>query len=527
VSVASAPGAQSDSSGRFADLVAASRDVGATRARNQKVARIADYLRSLAGNPARLALGVAYLAGDMPQGRIGLGYAQLQELRNRAPAAEPSVTLDDVDRTLTSVKNESGAGSARRRIDAMAALLAHATADEQDFLLRLLVAELRHGALEGVVMDGVAKAFGVEASAVRKAAMLAGGLPPVAIALCNEGRAGLDRFQLQLFRPLQPMLADTAEDVDDALGRLGEAVFEYKLDGARVQVHKDGDDVRIYTRSMKPVGASIPEIAERVRALPARTLVADGEVIAMGADGRPLPFQETMKRFGRKVDDATLRASMPLSVFFFDALRVDDETLIDRPLTARWQALSTLAGADTRVPRIVTASLEEADAFATRAFATGYEGVMAKGLESVYSAGRRGAEWLKIKSAHTLDLVVLAAEWGSGRRQGWLSNLHLGARDPVNGGFVMLGKTFKGMTDETLRWQTEALQARQIATDGWVVHVKPELVVEIAFNDVQVSSQYPGGVALRFARLKRYRDDKRADEADTIAQVRALLPATS
>ena len=514
---------------RLFDLVDTSRQVGATRARTEKIARIAAYLRTLAADSRLLAIGVAYISGELPQGKIGIGYAQLSELRERVAAAEPTLTLEDVDRTFAAIKSEAGAGSARRRIEAMTAMLERATADEQDFLVRLIVGELRHGALEGIVLEGVARAFGVASADVRKAAMLAGSLATVAAAMAEAGpenpKAGLARFQLELFRPLQPMLADTAEDVDDALGRLGEAAFEYKLDGARVQVHKDGEEVRIYTRSLKPVGGSIPEIVERVRGLPVRSLVADGEVIAMGADGRPLPFQETMKRFGRKSDDAGLRAALPLSVYFFDALRVDDETLIDRPLTARWQALESLTGEDLRMPRIVTASLEEADAFATRAFATGHEGVMAKGLESIYGAGRRGAEWLKIKSAHTLDLVVLAAEWGSGRRQGWLSNLHLGARDPVNGGFVMLGKTFKGMTDETLRWQTEALQARAVATDGWAVHVRPELVVEIAFNDVQVSSQYPGGVALRFARLKRYREDKRADEADTIAQVRALLPA--
>jgi DNA ligase-1 len=508
----------------LADLVAASHDVGATRARNAKIARIADYLRTLAGNTTHVAIGVAYLAGDLPQRKIGIGYAQVSELRGRAPASAPSLTLIDVDTTFEAIKNESGSGSARRRIGLMTALLDLATAAEQDFLTRLLVAELRHGALEGVVLEGVARAFDVAAIDVRKAAMLAGGLPQVAVALAQAGRAGLDRFQLQLFRPLQPMLADTAADVDDALGRLGEAAFEYKMDGARVQVHKEGDKVELYTRSLRPVTGTVPEVVDRVRALPAQALVLDGEVIAMSADGRPLPFQETMKRFGRKLDDEALRTAMPLSVFFFDALRVDSETLIDRPLTERWNALCSVTADADRVPRIVTSQLDEADAFATRALATGHEGVMAKGLESIYSAGRRGAEWLKIKSAHTLDLVVLAAEWGSGRRHGWLSNLHLGARDPVDGGFVMLGKTFKGMTDETLGWQTAELLAREIKRDSYVVHVRPELVVEIAFNDVQVSQQYPGGVALRFARLKRYRDDKTAGEADTIEQVRALLP---
>ena len=513
----------------FAALVETSRAVGATRARNEKVGLIASYLRGIARDPRMLALGVAYLAGDLPQRKIGIGHAQLSELRDRTPATSPSLALADVDTTFEAIKNESGSGSARRRIGLMTSLLDLATAAEQDFLMRLLVAELRHGALEGVVLEGVARAFDAAATDVRKAAMLAGGLPQVAVALAEAGpgnaKAALDRFQLQLFQPLQPMLADTAADVDDALGQLGEAAFEYKMDGARVQVHKDGDKVELYTRSLRPVTGSVPEVVERVRALPAAKLVLDGEVIAIHADGRPLPFQETMKRFGRKLDDQALRAAMPLSVFFFDALRVDDETLIDRALTERWAALCSVTGEENRVPRIVTAQLDEADAFATRALGNGHEGVMAKGLASIYSAGRRGAEWLKIKSAHTLDLVVLAVEWGSGRREGWLSNLHLGARDPATGGFVMLGKTFKGMTDETLRWQTRELLAREITRDAYVVHVRPELVVEIAFNDVQVSQHYPGGVALRFARLKRYRDDKTAGEADTIEQVRALLPA--
>jgi len=516
------------STARLFDLVDTSRQVGATRSRSEKIARIAAYLRGLAGDTRLLAIGVAYLAGDLPQGKIGIGYAQLSDLRKHPAAPAPTLTLDDVDRTFAAIKTDAGAGRAMRRIEAMAAMLERATADEQDFLVRLIVGELRHGALEGIVLEGVARAFGVGSGAVRKAAMLAGGLSPVAAAMAEAGldnpQAGLDRFQLELFRPLQPMLADTAADVDDALSRLGEAAFEWKLDGARVQVHKDGDRVEVYTRSLRPVTQSVPEVVDRVRALPARKLVFDGEVIALAANGRPLPFQETMKRFGRKLEIDRLRETMPLSVFFFDALRIDDETLIDRPLTERWQALTAVTDERDRVPRIVTASNEEADAFATGSLATGHEGVMAKGLASAYSAGRRGADWLKIKSAHTLDLVVLAVEWGSGRRQGWLSNLHLGARDPVNGGYVMLGKTFKGMTDETLRWQTEELLRREIARDAYTVHVRPELVVEIAFNDVQVSQQYPGGVALRFARLKGYRDDKRADEADTIEQVRALLP---
>jgi DNA ligase-1 len=296
------------------------------------------------------------------------------------------------------------------------------------------------------------------------------------------------------------------------------------MDGARVHVHKDGDQIEVYSRAGNLVTAAVPEIVARVQAMPARRLLLDGEAIAFGPDGRPLPFQTTMRRFGRKTESADLRLQLPLSVYFFDLLRIDDDTLIDRPLTDRWDALVGATEAADRVPRILTASADDAEAFANQALAAGHEGVMAKGTGSLYSAGRRGMEWLKIKQVHTLDLVVLAAEWGSGRRRGWLSNLHLGARDSSTGGFVMLGKTFKGLTDELLRWQTEALLAREIGRDGHVVHVRPELVAEIAFNDVQVSPQYPGGVALRFARVKRYRADKTAAEADTIDRVRGFLP---
>jgi DNA ligase-1 len=508
---------------QLVDLVQTSLRVGQTRSRLEKVALLADFVRRLVGSP-ELVVAVAYLGGDLPQGRIGVGYALLGRLRDAGAAAEATLSLAEVDRVLSAIQAEAGGGSARRRNDLMAGLLARATAEEQEFLVRLVIGEVRQGALEGVVVEAVARAFAVDAPAVRRALMLAGGLPPVAAALAEAGRAGLDRFALSLFQPVHPMLADSAEDVAAALERLGEAAFEYKLDGARVHVHKDGDRIEVFSRQGNRVTAGVPEIVSKVAALPARRLVLDGEAIAIGGDGRPLPFQQTMRRFGRKAESLDLSRQMPLSVYFFDVLRQDDDTLIDRPLGERWSALSALTSEADRVPRIVTASPEEAEAFAQRALADGHEGVMAKGLASVYSAGRRGAEWLKVKQVHTLDLVVLAAEWGSGRRRGWLSNLHLGARDPATGGFVMLGKTFKGMTDEVLRWQTEALLAREIGRDGVVVHVRPELVVEIAFNDVQVSPQYPGGVALRFARVRQYRGDKVAAQADTIEAVRGFLP---
>jgi DNA ligase 1 len=508
------------------DLVETSQKVAATRSRLEKVARLGDFIRKLIGSPD-FVVGVAYLGGDLPQGRIGVGYALLGKLRAQGAAAAATLHLGEVDRTFEAIKTAAGAGSAKRRHELLAGLLARAIPAEQEFLVRLAIGELRQGALEGIVVEAVARAFAVDAARVRKAVMLAGTFPPVAAALAEAGPAGLDRFELALFRPVQPMLADTAADVAAALTRHEEAAFEYKLDGARVQVHKDGDAIEVYSRQQNRVTPAVPEVVARVAALPARKLVLDGEAIAFGSDRRPLPFQQTMRRFGRKIDVAHLRAELPLEVYFFDALRIDDDTLIDRPLHERWQALSAATRATDLIPRIVTASPEEAEAFAAQALAAGHEGVMAKTLGGIYSAGRRGQEWLKIKPAHTLDLVVLAAEWGSGRRRGWLSNLHLGARDPEHGGFVMLGKTFKGLTDQLLRWQTDALLAREIGRDRIVVYVRPELVVEIAFNDVQTSPQYPGGVALRFARVRRYREDKSAENADTIHQVRALLPGVS
>ena len=508
----------------LAELVETSRKVAATRSRLEKVAHLADVLRRLP--PLLVAIGSSYLAGDLPQGRLGIGYAVFRDLRAGAmpPAGVASLDLAETDRIFSAIKSEAGAGSASRRVSLLSGLLARATAAEQDFVLALVVGELRQGALEGIVIDAVAKAFGAPGEDVRQAVMLAGGLPPVAEAMARDGAAGLASFELRLFQPVQPMLADTATDVDDALERLGEAGFEYKLDGARVQVHKEGDRVEVYTRQLHRVTAAVPEIVERVAALPARRLVLDGEAVALSAEGRPLSFQTTMRRFGRKLDVERMRQELPLDVRFFDILRADDDMLLVSPLRDRWAALEAATAGQALVPRLVTASAEEADAFLAHSLATGHEGVMAKSLGAAYRAGRRGQEWLKLKSAHTLDLVVLAAEWGSGRRHGWLSNLHLGARDPEYGGFVMLGKTFKGMTDEVLRWQTEALLAREMGREGHIVFVRPELVVEIAFNDVQRSPQYPGGVALRFARLKRYRADKPVEETNTIADVRALLP---
>ncbi|MCA8948491.1 MAG: ATP-dependent DNA ligase [Planctomycetes bacterium] len=505
---------------RLSQLVATSGDVAATRSRKAKVARIAECLRG--ASPADASLAAVYLTGVLPQGKLGVGYALLRELRGTAAAASSTLRLREVDARFAAVKAEHGAGANARRRSALAELLARATAEEADFLVRLVAGELRQGALDGLVVDAVALAFAADVAATRRAVMFAGGIAEVASALAERGAAGLAAFDLTLFRPVLPMLADTADDLDSALARFGEAALEFKLDGARVQVHKDGERIEVYSRAGNVVTAAVPELVEVVAALPADRLVLDGEAIAFGAGGRPLPFQVTMRRFGRRLDVATLRRELPLDVRFFDVLAVDGEVVMDAPFAERWRALGELTGGTRCVEHLVTAEPAAAAAFLAKALGAGHEGIMIKGLAAPYEAGRRGQEWLKLKPVHTLDVVVLAAEWGSGRRAGRLSNLHLAARDPA-GSFVMLGKTFKGMTDAVLQWQTAELLARETGRDGHVVFVRPELVVEIAFDGVQRSS-YPGGVALRFARLVRYRDDKTAADASTIDEVRALLP---
>jgi DNA ligase-1 len=396
-----------------------------------------------------------------------------------------------------------------------------ATAAEQDFLVRLLAGDLRQGALEGVLSEAIAKASRLPPALVRRAAMMAGALGLVARAALIEGASALDQFSVQLMRPVQPMLADTAEDVADALARLPTAAFELKVDGARVQVHKAGADIRIFSRNLREVTAAVPEIVETMRALPVRDAIFDGEVIALRADRTPHQFQVTMQRFGRRLDVDRLRAELPLTPFLFDCLYLDDGPLIDEPQARRFQALTSTAG-PLVVPYEISPTPERAEAFLQDALRAGHEGVMAKALDAPYAAGRRGQAWLKIKAAKTLDLVVLGVEWGHGRRQGWLSNLHLGARDPDRDRFVMLGKTFKGLTDDMLAWQTEKLLSLETSRDRYTVHVRPELVVEIAFNDLQESPVYPGGLALRFARVKGYRPDKAAAEADTFETVRGI-----
>ena len=505
------------------DLVAASRAVAAVSGRLEKIARLAELLERL--SPDEIPIAIGFLTGWPRQGKIGIGWATVEAARPPSAATEPSLELTEVDHVLERLQGVRGKGSAAAKLQLMKELLARCTEEEQRFLTMLAIGEVRQGALEGVLTDAVARAAKLPADKVRRAAMLAGDLGTVArAALGTDGAAGLAAYGVELFRPIQPMLADSAPDVATALAELGEAAIEWKLDGVRMQVHRSGTRVAVYTRNLNDVTARLHEVVEAVRALPAQELILDGEVIALAPDGRPLPFQVTMGRFGRKLDIDTQRAEMPLLSFFFDLLWCNGEDFLDRPLAERLQRLADVIPEEMRVPRIRTSSVEEAKAFEADAIGRGHEGVMAKALGAPYAAGRRGSAWLKVKTARTLDLVVLAVEWGSGRREGWLSNIHMGARDPETGGFIMLGKTFKGMTDEMLAWQTKELLARETSRAGHVVHVRPELVVEIAFNEVQRSTQYPGGVALRFARVKGYRPDKNAAEADTIDAVRAFLP---
>ena len=504
------------------DVAATSVEVGGTSSRLTKVAHIADLLRRAAAHPEAVAIIVSWLSGELRQRQIGVGWASLRS--RPPPASDPALTVVGVDATISEIGAVSGKGAQARRAELVAGLFAAATETEQAFLLRLLSGELRQGALAGIMADAVAKATGIPAAAVQRAAMLGGDLPAVAAAGLSGGAAALDAFTLRVGRPVGPMLAQTAAGVAEAIEKHGgTAIFEAKLDGARVQIHRAGDDVTVYTRSLDDVTARLPEVVEATLALPVTDLIADGEAIALRPDNRPHRFQVTASRFGRSVDVASALAAQPLSVFFFDILHRDGLDLLDAPTTDRLAALDALVPPVHRVDRLITSDPSRAADFLDATLAAGHEGVMAKAPEAPYQAGRRGAGWLKVKPVHTLDLVVLAVEWGSGRRRGKLSNIHLGARDPATGEFVMVGKTFKGMTDAMLDWQTARFTELAVGgTDGYVVQLRPEQVVEVALDGVQKSSRYPGGLALRFARVVRYRDDKSPAEADTIDAVRSL-----
>ncbi len=497
------------------DVVTVSADLARRRSRKAKTAVLSELL---SGAPAdELAAAVAFLTGAPTQGRIGVGWRTLSELRAN-PAEAPRLTVGEVDSTLGELAATTGSGSARLRSELLRSLLSRATAEEQDFLFRLLTGELRQGALEGVMVEAIAAAADVPAAAVRRAFMLSGRLPDTAHAAMAGGTAALAAFRIEVGRPLRPMLASPAESLADATAELGSVSVEYKLDGARIQVHRRGDEVHVYTRTLREVTAHVAELADLVRGLPCESVVLDGETLALTDEGRPRPFQETMSRFGSTREEQ-VRALL-LRPYFFDCLHLDGTDLLDAPLRERQARLRTVAG-----EHVIPGEQEPADpdAILAASLEAGHEGVMVKDLGSPYAAGRRGRAWLKVKPVHTLDLVVLGAEWGHGRRHGYLSNLHLGARDPNGGPPVMVGKTFKGLTDELLAWQTAELPRHESHRDDQTVYVRPNLVVEIELDGVQASTRYPGGVALRFARVLRYRPDKDAADADTIDTVRALL----
>jgi ATP-dependent DNA ligase I len=554
------------------EIARVSAQVAEVPGRRAKIGLIAGLLPEAAADEVPLV--VAFLSGELRQRQIGVGYAVLRDLlgtRGDAvgvagealpPAAKPTVTVTEADAAFAAIGQVSGPGAQAERRRLLAALWRRTTEGERSFLVQLLAGELRQGALEGVMVEAVAQAAGVPAAEVRRALMLGGSLPAVARAALSgsadplaadgpPGAAGgppggaggpadalsaLRSFTLRVGRPLRPMLAAAAPTIAAGLEKVSPAAVEWKVDGIRVQAHKDGPRVAVFTRTLDDITARVPEIAEAVLALPAGAVVLDGEAVALYPDGRPRPFQVTASRAGTRTGVESVRGDVPLTPLFFDLLHLDGADLIDAPAQERYAALARILPAELVIPRTVTADLAVAEAFFADAVARGHEGVVLKSLDSRYAAGRRGSEWIKVKPRHTLDLVVLAVEWGHGRRRGWLSNLHLGARDPATGGFVMLGKTFKGLTDEMLTWQTGRLleladpppgdRSAGAGGSGYVVRVRPELVVEIAFDGIQASPRYPGGIALRFARVIRYRPDKNAAEADTIDAVRAVAPAT-
>ena len=511
---------------KLAELVDTSRRVTQVSSRLEKIGLLSDLLAQVP--PEEIEIAVSFLSGSYRQQKLNVGYAALQAASEQSSAESSSLQISEVDQTFERISRVvAGKGSTGERLRLLSELFGRSTRDEQEFLFRLVMGELRQGAVEGLMLEAVARAAQLPAEQVRRARMMAGDLAPVAKAALTRDTATLAGFATQLFRPVHPMLAGSAEDESEAIEELGEAALEYKLDGARIQVHKSGDQVAVYSRRLNDVTAAVPELVEAVRALSPRDLILDGEVIALRGDGTPHPFQITMSRFGKKLDVARARTEAPLTPFFFDLLYLDGGSLVDETTRRRSLALLETVPQSMLIPRISTSSRSEAQAFLQRSLQAGHEGIMAKALDAPYQAGHRGRRWLKIKPANTLDLVVLAAEWGHGRRHGWLSNLHLGARDTVGDGFVMLGKTFKGMTDEMLAWQTQKLLELEVARDGITVYVRPELVVETVFNEVQASTQYPGGVALRFARIKRYRTDKTAVEADTIDAVRRIYQRTA
>jgi DNA ligase-1 len=500
----------------LADVVTASRAVTDTSARSQKVAILAELLRGL--DPAEVPIAVGFLAGAPRQGRVGVGYSTIYGI-DEAPADEASLTIDELDRAIAEIQATTGGGSTAKRRQILTSLLGRATDQEAGFVKRLFTGELRQGALAGVMVDAIAKASGIPGELARRALMLSGDLTRTAEIAMTEGEEGLRGIGFELFRPIFPMLASTAEDVGEAVAAFDRASVEWKLDGIRIQIHRRGEEVRVYTRNLNEITQALPGIVQAVRRLPLQQAVFDGEALWMSEDG-PAAFQDTVSRID---SEATPEG---IETFLFDLLHVDGEDLLDTPLEERAARLEAIAP-ELKIPGVLTSDPDEGSRVLDEALRRGHEGVVVKDAASLYGAGRRGKAWRKVKPVRTYDLVVLGAEWGHGRRQGWLSNLHLGARDPRTGEFVMVGKCFKGLTDELLEWQTKELLERESSRRGIAVLARPELVVEIALDGVQSSTRYPGGVALRFARVKRYRPDKDAAEADTIDDLRALLPARS
>jgi DNA ligase-1 len=503
-------------------LVESVNAVRATSKKTEKTQLLATLLQQAQNRDIELA--AHYLVGTLPQGKIGVGWRLIEAATHDLPVAKSALTLGQVDEVIEGIASDVGTGSNVRKIQALRSLFERCDLQERHFLTQLLMGEVRQGALEGLLLDAIARASHLPQADVRQAFMFSGSIGQVARSALEAGAGGLARFGLKLLTPVSPMLANSAEDTTEALERMSEAAFEFKLDGARIQVHRQGSEVRIFTRQLQDVTDRLPEIVEWVKALPIEDILMEGEAIALRPDGRPHPFQLTMRRLGRSKDVASVRQQLPLSFFFFDCLYHKEQgSLIARSYCERTEILASSIPAPFQIPRIFTHDPDEAQRFLQRALEAGHEGVMAKSPGAPYVAGQRGYHWLKLKAANTLDLVVLAAEWGHGRRSGWLSNLHLGARDSESGQFVMLGKTFKGLTDDMLRWQTEKLLSLETGRDRWSVSVRPELVVEIAFNEIQESPRYPGGLALRFARVKHFRPDKPPAESDTFQTVKALF----
>ena len=498
----------------LADVVTASNDVAKTASRSRKVAILAELLRRLDAREIPVAVG--FLSGVPRQGRVGIGYSSVYGVEHGS-AGEASLAVSDLDRAIAELQRATGAGSGARRRQILEELLGRATEQEAEFAKRLFTGELRQGALAGLMVEAIAAAAGVSAETARRAFMLSGDLPRTAEIAITAGEEGLLAVGFELFRPILPMLASTASSVPDAVGSFDRASVEWKLDGIRIQIHRRGDDVRIYTRNLNDITHALPGIVDTVRRLPVKQAVLDGEALWLGDDG-PAAFQDTVAQIDSEAPPEGI------TTFLFDALHVDGEDLLDTPLAERVATLEAIAP-ELKIPGVLTSDPEQGQRVLEESLRAGHEGVVVKDAASLYGAGRRGKAWRKVKPVRTYDLVVLGAEWGHGRRQGWLSNLHLGARDPQTGEFIMVGKCFKGLTDELLRWQTKELLARETRRQGIAVLVRPELVVEIALDGVQSSTRYRGGIALRFARVKRYRPDKSAEEADAIDDLRALLRA--